>query len=154
MYREHYVLSILIAILLFLFFVYINFIPDEDIISNLITILSILFGFTSVSIAMIFTSEHIKSLYREIDPKIDTQRKIHTVIKYYKNNLFIIIFSICLMILYLILAHSELKSFCFINDFVLKYIFYISISLSIVSIYMSVLVLKIVANSIISEAKG
>ncbi len=128
---------IAIFLISIIFFCYKSYKHDDivklmkDIIPNIITFISICFGFYLTSLSILFSSKYIKTLNGE-DSEQPTQRKIHTVKEYFKYSIycalltialcFIVIFAtfVCENIYILIVVLSALVGI-FIENFIFIY---------------------------------
>ena len=68
--------------------------------TNIITYLSISFGFIITSLSILYNSSFIKNLYKNIDYESKTLTVLHRLGRYYKINIY---FSIILILYYLVL---------------------------------------------------
>lgn len=117
----------------------------KSFVSNIITFISIAFGFYLTSISILFSSKYIKTLNEE-DKKQPVQRQIHTLKAYFTLSVYSALLTISLSLIVL-----------FGNVFENKYISIISFSLLIsffienfIFIY---LLLKVFMNALIIQAR-
>ncbi len=71
----------------------------QNFIGYLINFFSIVFGFYMTVLSILFRSDFTKNLWKKEDPRIEGQRKIHTLIKYFKSSLFLLLLSIVLFLI-------------------------------------------------------
>ena len=115
-------------------------------VTNIVTFISICFGFYLTSLSILFSSDYIKSLNAE-DAQKPTQRQIHTLQKYFKLAIYCSLQTIIAALSVLLLA------FLFPN----KHIIIISTSF-LISIFMKNfifihLLLKVFMNAFIVQAR-
>ena len=70
----------------------------SDVITNIITFLSILFGFYITSLAIFVTSRYVSDLYKITDLNNPTTTLLHTLVRRYKYGLNFILFSIAYLL--------------------------------------------------------
>lgn len=108
---------IIIFILTSILFYYLGLDYNDVFYTNIITYLSISFGFIITSLSILYNSTFIKQLYKNVDSESTTLTVLHRLGRYYKINIY---FSIILILYYLTLnllisKYLFLKSFEFIN---------------------------------------
>lgn len=79
---------------------------SNDLITNIITFLSIIFGFYITSLAIFVTSQYVSNLYKIVDKENQTVTLLHTLVKNYKIGLTVILVSI-LYLLFLNFSTSQ-----------------------------------------------
>jgi len=150
-----------IAYLIFIINSAIFFLLDVNITSamsqNLVTFFSIVFGFYITSVAVIYSSEYTKSLYRSID-ETGTKRDIHILKSYLLNSGYISIASILLIIIFTLFSSPNES-----NKLVFNYnLLHLDLSLGLVSailgfcsvnIFFMIIVLKTILNGMVFESK-
>lgn len=148
-----FIISFLICFIVLYLILHIKSIDKKEIeefiksfISNLITFISICFGFYLTSLSILFSSNYIKTLYIE-DPKKPTQRKIHTVKEYFKLAIYCSLFTIGISFIVLLLW------FIFQNEYILIFSFSILIGIFIENFLFIYLLLKIFMDAFITQAK-
>lgn len=67
---------------------------SNDLITNIITFLSIIFGFYITSLAIFVTSQYVSNLYKIVDKENQTVTLLHTLVRNYKIGLTVILISI------------------------------------------------------------
>jgi hypothetical protein len=91
-------------IILFLFVSFLSYFSSieisESLMQNFITFLSITFGFYMTSLSVLYSSKFIKKLHKEVDTKIKTQTKLHTLTAYFRNRATWSILSIIVLFTY------------------------------------------------------
>ena len=116
----------------------------KALISNIITFMSITFGFYLTSISILFSSEYIKN-FRQEDKKIPTNRQIHTLKQYFEIAIYCVLLTI--IIGFVLLFLLNIKN-CYI--IILVFSFFIAIfALNFVFIF---LLLKVFFNAFINQA--
>ena len=124
-----------------------------EVLSSVLSFLAIFFGFNTVSISILLSSKRIQELYKSIDPKIRTQRKIHTLSSYYLASTMMNLLAISINItLIIIVKNTAIMKISYIDIFC-TYASYILISLSFMLIFLATLLLKINLISLIEEGK-
>ena len=127
---------------------------SESACQNLVTFFSITFGFYLTSLAIVYNSASIKSLYQEIDPKNSSRRKIHTLKIYFKAACYWAIFSIIFLILYGIDINSESSNYSLVNIDLKLLMSGISAGISAVNVFFSIIFLKYILDNLIQESKN
>ena len=146
MRSEHIKILFLVFIGIFIICLFVDVSISESLMQNFITFLSITFGFYMTSLSVLYNSKYIKRLYDEIDPKIPTQRKIHTLKNYFNNSAYWSLFSIGLLIVYSLLT--------VVNQNILTLnLFFESVLVSVVFVnfVFMFLLFKIFTNGLIEE---
>lgn len=83
----------------------------SDLITNIITFLSVVFGFYITSLSIFVTSQYVSNLYKITDKENKTVTLLHTLINNYKVGLIIILISIIYFLsLNLLINQTETKS--------------------------------------------
>lgn len=147
MYSEHVKSLFLTVIGIFTICFFIDVSISESLIQNFITFLSITFGFYMTSLSVLYNSKYIKKLYDEIDPKKPNQRKIHTLKNYFKNSAYWSLFSIGLLMTYLLIVKIE-SNILVLNTFFES----ILVSVVFVNFIFMVLLFKVFINGLIDES--
>lgn len=128
MYKKDLIISFIIVIL-FLFFSYkIKFKLNSEVISNLITLLSLLFGFLLTSLSIMITSNKIRALHRYSDPENNNITHLHRLANYYRDCVYLIVCTIIYLLAIQIFNFTEqfsflLPSLLFLILYYLKLIF-------------------------------
>lgn len=133
---------------------------------NLITFFSIAFGFYITSVAVLYNAEFTKNLYAEVDSKRPTQRKIHTIKKYFEFSSLFSIFSVVSILLYSSLAEKEQDGLLRVfHNFQITFNDYsyelqsdrilasVILAISTMNILVIFLVIRIFLNGLLHEAK-
>lgn len=122
---------------------------SNDLITNIITFLSIIFGFYITSLAIFVTSQYVSNLYKIVDKENQTVTLLHTLVKNYKIGLTVILVSILyLLFLNFSISQSIDKSILLNNSKVLPFL-----PLVIFNFCYSHKMLSDLINVIIQEAK-
>ncbi len=99
--KKNIILSTIIFIVAIIFQRYfllkINF--NFSIIGDIITFLSVIFGFYVTSLAIFATSQFVSGLYKVTDKKNDSYTLLHTLINNYKFGLIVVLISLVYFIL-------------------------------------------------------
>lgn len=77
---------------------------NNDFIANVITLLSILIGFSMTSLSLLFTSNAVKDFYNDIDAENSSLTKLHRLKNYYKVSV-LIEFSSVIFLLFMSLIN-------------------------------------------------
>lgn len=117
----------------------------EKFISNIITFVSISFGFYLTSSSILFSSQYIKTLNKEDELK-PSQRKIHTLKEYFKLAIYNALFTISVSFFVLLAIAIQ-------NDIVLIILFSILIAFLILNFIFIYLLLKVFGNALIIQAR-
>lgn len=122
----------------------------QDILTNLVTFLSILFGFYITSLAIFVTSRFVKSLYLITDEKNKSQTLLNRLLSNYKFGLIIALLSLSyfLLLSYFISSKNEVDVYLYT---------YITLPLSaliLFNIIYSYFMLNDLIKIIIQEAKN
>lgn len=146
--KDKYKIALLFLTVSFLFF-FLSIEITESLMQNFITFLSITFGFYMTSLSVLYSSKFIKKLHNEIDNKIRTQTKLHTLISYFKNSAIWSIISIIILFTYSLFFKS-------VNDCIQMDPIFESLLIGILSInflYLFLL-LKVFLNGLEEEANS
>lgn len=148
-------IKIIYGIVLFIFiascqyFLIGKFSISNDLITNIITFLSIIFGFYITSLAIFVTSQYVSGLYKIVDKENQTVTLLHTLVKNYKIGLTAILISILyLLFLNFYISQSIDKSSLLNNFKVLPFL-----PLVVFNFCYSYKMLSDLINVIIQEAK-
>lgn len=106
----------------------------EKFISNIITFVSISFGFYLTSSSILFSSQYIKTLNKEDELK-PSQRKIHTLKEYFKLAIYNALFTISISFFVLLAIAIQ-------NDIVLIILFSISYCIFDFKLYFHIFIIK------------
>lgn len=88
MYKHHKALAVMLFFVVLVVSYKAKLALTDNLIGNLITFFSIVFGFYMTVLAVLFGSDFSKRLRREEDPKIRVQTKLHTLKIYFSYSLF------------------------------------------------------------------
>ena len=99
MYKRHKNWAIISFIISITILYRIDIRLTQDFIGYLIIFFSIIFGFYITGLSVLFGSNFSKNSWKEKDPIIKGQRKIHTLINYFKCSMFLLLLSIILFLM-------------------------------------------------------
>lgn len=111
---------------------------------NLITFMSITFGFYLTSLSILFSSKYLEILY-DIDQIKPTQRRIHTLQHYIKNAIYSALVTIIACFLALTTPIINNMYFC-------RIIFSLLLGLFIVNFVFIYFILKVFVNALIIQS--
>lgn len=161
MYKSHKIVSFLVFFSSIVF-AYLSEVKITEAISqNMVTFFSVVFGFYMTSLAILYSTRYAKKLHKEIDPKNNNQRKIHTLKNYFHLSGTWSIFSIISIICYMLKAKvddgvlaiglnpiiifkAEINTDLVISSIIL--------AISAVNIYLMFLLLNTILDGMIEEA--
>lgn len=150
MYKHHVAILTLVFLMSFLASFYLHkVVLTEPIVSNIITFLSITFGFYMTSLSVLYSSKYLEQLYSTIDKKKPNQRKVHTLTSYFKYSAYWNIFSIFLLIV-LSLIFGFQKEILDVNRLITSFI----IAVVLVNFVFLFLLFQVFVNGLIEEAKS
>lgn len=112
MHKIDNILIIIIFILTSLLFYFLKLDYNDAFYSNVITYLSISFGFIITSLSILYNSEYIKKLYKNKDYESNTLTVLHRLGRYYKINIYYSIF----LILHFIILNQITQKYAFIQN--------------------------------------
>jgi len=112
--------------------------------TNLITFMSITFGFYLTSLSILFSSKYLGTLY-DIDPIKPIQRRIHTLKYYIKNAIYSALITIIACFLALVAPIIN-------NVYFYKIIFSLLIGLFIINFMFIYFILKVFINALIVQS--
>lgn len=139
-------LSGMLYIVLYDYVKYENFIEFiKNFISNVITFVSISFGFYLTSFSILFPSQYIKTFNKE-DPKKPTQKKIHTLKKYFKLAIYASLSTISI-------SFIVLFGIVFQNEFVLVVLLSFLVAFFIQNFIFIYLLLKVFTDALVMQAR-
>ena len=159
MYNRHWFIATLLFLACFSLSLYKEFNLQSDLIANLITFFSIVFGFYLTALSMLYGSNFTKRLGNEQDPLKSTQTKFHTLIAYFQISSFTSISSIVILLISNLLGlykePTKPATQCFdILDYSLcaqDLFIATSLGLAAINIFFMVLLFKIFFNAFIEE---
>ncbi|MBQ9683066.1 MAG: hypothetical protein IJV35_07360 [Neisseriaceae bacterium] len=151
-YKEHKIIIFIIAIIAIiataLLLHHFNMQIDNTIIhnyaSNIITFCSITVGFYIAGISSLLSSKYVEKLNTK-DPFIKTQRKIHTVIYYFKYAIYL---SLLTIILAFILIFNSIFS-----KFIIIILLSFTTTMIIINILFVILILKLLSDALIIQSR-
>lgn len=129
MYKNDNIFSIIILVVISILSYFIQTELSSDILTSLMTFLSIYFGFLITSFSILISSEEIKKLYKKADPEDNAINLLERLANYYKVAISSCILSVIIMLLLLIFNITQ--------------IFFIILGLVIYSIYPMRMIFKI-----------
>lgn len=118
----------------------------KNFITNIITFISICFGFYLTSLSILFSSKYVKTLNSE-DTQKPTQRRIHTIREYFKLAIYCSLITIVAALLVLLL------SFLFPNKYTITVLFSVFMSFFVENFIFIYLLLKIFMNALVIQAR-
>ena len=122
---------------------------SNDLITNIITFLSIIFGFYITSLAIFVTSQYVSNLYKIVDKENQTVTLLHTLVKNYKTGLTVILVSILYLLFLSFTINQSLDKSILLNNFKVLHF----LPLVIFNFCYSYKMLSDLINVIIQEAK-
>ncbi len=150
MRKLHRIFALIIFCLVFFTSFLFEAVLTREAATGFLTAFSIITGFYFSSVAVIISSKSVTRLYREEDPYILGQTKLQTYKKYYLNSFYWSGISIIIMMMYLI--DSTMISKFFIAN-VNHFIDSISIAISFVNIYWSVILFQTLMTLMLYEGR-
>jgi hypothetical protein len=121
---------------------------SQDVLTNLITFLSILFGFYITSLAIFVTSKYVRFLYQVVDAKEKSQTLLNTLLNNYRLGLNLALFSLSYFMALSFFISKEGRIIHLDNYLTLPLI-----SLFIINIFYSYKMLNDLIQIILQEAK-
>lgn len=154
MYAKHKLAIAALFLLVFSICYMENIAASLELLNSMMTFLSVVFGFISISISLVFSSKRIGSLYREIDPIKKSQRKVHTITAYYSCSMYLVILGIVVTLISAILIDNS----CKFQDVALvqcgaKLMSWISIGGVFCAIFLAFLTTKLMLVGLVIEGK-
>lgn len=151
-YKEHKIIIFIIAIitivamtlLLHHFNMQIDNIIINNYASNIITFSSITVGFYIAGISSLLSSKYVEKLNTK-DPFIKTQKKINTVIYYFKYAIYL---SLLTIILAFILIFNDI-----FNKFIIIILLSFATTMIIINILFVILILKLLSDALIIQSR-
>jgi len=123
---------------------------ESNLISNIVTFLSIIFGFYITSLAIFVTSTYVSQLYKITDQNNKSVTLLHTLIEKYKAGLILILISILyLLVIQFMLSQADNNKIILSNIYVLPFLWVV-----IANFFYSYRMLVILIKIIIQEAKN
>lgn len=145
-----FIISLTTALILSIGF-YFDFFPKNKLdsliasfTSNVITFMSIYFGFYFTSMSALFSSKYI-TYFNEIDKKKPNQRKIHTLIAYF-------FVAVCLALLTIVVAFI-LSVVAIVYKNFIEIIFFVLCYLLALNLFFAFLILRIFVNALIVQSQ-
>ena len=168
MYKKHKIISCFLAVFLFVLSFFLQVRLNESVISSLITVFSIVFGFYMTSISVLYGTGYIKKLYKKTDPQKKEQTELHTLQEYFSKSCHWSLLSIFVLLIFLLIAHEDIHkeliwtegiwSFNVLGRYSIAYNsinFWTSVVLAIVgtNFYFLILILHVSLKGFLEEAK-
>ena len=123
---------------------------ESNLINNIVTFFSIIFGFYITSLAIFVTSTYVSQLYKITDQNNKSVTLLHTLITQYKVGLILILISILyLLFIEFILSQTDNNKIILSNIYVLPFLW-----LVITNFFYSYRMLNTLIKIIIQEAKN
>lgn len=147
-----FIISFIVCLFGMLYLILWNYVEYEKLIefiknfiTNIITFVSISFGFYLTSFSILFSSQYIKTLNKE-DTLKPTQRKIHTLKEYFKLAIYtsLLTISASFIVLFVII---------FQNEYFLIFMFSFLVAFLAENFIFIYLLLKIFTNALIIQAR-
>ncbi|NDJ27636.1 hypothetical protein DMB95_06610 [Campylobacter sp. MIT 12-8780] len=113
-------------------------------VSNIITFMSICFGFYLTSLSILFSSKYLKKLYTE-DHNKPTQRKIHTLKEYFQLAVYCALLTVIVSFIVLLIL-------VFQNKWLSIFAFSLLMSIFVENFLFLFLLLKIFLNALVIQA--
>ena len=161
MYRRHCIFTTIVFLFVFFSSLYFNLTLNTEFVSNLITFFSIIFGFYLTALSILFSSNFIKRLGNEEDPKITKQTKLQTLIAYFQWSVFTSILSIIILLISNLFGFADkdyISSYCItIYDLsfdLQNFITSLSLGLAIMNVIFMILLITIFFNAFIEESNS
>lgn len=123
---------------------------ESNLINNIVTFFSIIFGFYITSLAIFVTSTYVSQLYKITDQNNKSVTLLHTLITQYKVGLILILISILyLLFIEFILSQTDNNKIILSNIYVLPFLWFV-----IINFFYSYRMLDTLIKIIIQEAKN
>lgn len=120
-----------------------------DVLTNIVTLMSIFFGFYITSLAIFVTSKYVASLYQITDANHQSLTLLQTLVQNYKTGLQLILLSIIYALILLIVATNRVGESLVLSEwFVLLFV-----PLLVLDLGYSYIMLADLIKIIIQEAK-
>ncbi len=123
---------------------------ESDLVTNIITFLSVVFGFYITSLSIFVTSQYVSNLYNITDKENKTVTLLHTLINNYKTGLIVILVSIIYFLALNLLINQTDGSYILLGDIKAIPV----LALMMFNFYYSYKMLSDLANIILQEAKS
>lgn len=131
MYKRHFVSALIIFIMLIILSIFVHPNYNDVFLSNSITFISIVFGFTITSLSILYSSDYAQNLYHQDDSEDSSISKLHRLANYYKTSINSSLFTVLFLLI------QTLFDFNFDNIFIIPlmglnvFIFYLIFNLFI-----------------------
>lgn len=106
MYKRHKIIAVLIFLVFSLISYFTHISYNNEFVSNSVTFLSILIGFTITSLSLLFSSSTVKNFYDKVDGENHSITQLHRLKNYYKTSILISVSSVAVF-LFLTLLQPE-----------------------------------------------
>jgi len=126
-----------------------GFVIKIDVLTNIVTFLSIVFGFYITSFSIFSTSQYVTSLYQITDNQDKTQTLLNSLIFKYKVGLLLALFSISYFILLIFFLNQDATSSLKLDS---KFLYPI-VSIFLFNFYYGYKMFKILVQIITQESK-
>lgn len=123
---------------------------QESLLANLITFLSVIFGFYVTSLAIFVTSKYVSSLYKVTDKDNHSQTLLHTLLYNYKFGLLLTLTSIAYLILVEFVMNKHDGKFMSLEN----YLLYPFVAVVLKNFWYSYKMLQDLIRIILQEAKN
>lgn len=123
---------------------------ESDLVTNIITFLSVIFGFYITSLSIFVTSQYVSNLYKITDKENKTVTLLHTLINNYKVGLIVILVSIIYFLALNLLINQKEVGYIVLGDFKTTPV----LALMIFNFYYSYKMLSDLTSIILQEAKS
>lgn len=126
-----------------------NFVLKIDVLTNIVTFLSIVFGFYITSFSIFSTSHYVTGLYQIVDSQDKTQTLLNSLIFKYKVGLMVALCSIIYFILLILFLNQDANSCLRLDN---KFLYPI-VSIFLFNFYYGYKMFKILVQIITQESK-
>ena len=141
--------SIVVLIVLYIQYKFLSdYYLSNELVSNIIVFLSIIFGFYITSLAIFVTSKYVSDLYQTLDKDNPASTLLHTLVNKYKKGLNIALVTILYLFLVQFIYSGDLQGVSFSSIWLLPFI-----CLILFNFIYSYFMLKNLSMIIVQEAK-
>ncbi len=161
MYKRHKIGACIFFVISIIILYMLEIRLTQSFIGFLVTFFSIVFGFYITALSVLFSSNFSKNLWKERDPFIKGQKKIHTLINYFKSSLFLLLLSIVVSLTISLTGMTIDSDYRIIpesfwgNALHLERVFMaVSLGIATTNIVFMTLLLKIVLNGFLTESSS
>lgn len=148
--KKFFFLFVIISFCTTQHFLLASFQIEGDLVTNIITFLSVVFGFYITSLSIFVTSQYVSNLYKITDKENKTVTLLHTLINNYKIGLVVILVSIIYFLVLNLLINQKEGGYLLLGDFKTAPV----LALMIFNFYYSYKMLSDLTSIILQEAKN